>query len=265
VEVATKLGVHHIVRSPKNRGLARGFIAGTEASLLAGADIIVNTDADNQYCAQDIAKLIAPIQEGRAEFVIGERPIMQIRRFSLLKRLLQRLGSWVVRLASNTRIPDTTSGFRAMSRSAAMQLRVFGEYTYTLETIIQAGHKGLAVVSVPVRINPDLRPSRLVRSIPAYLWHSIATIVRIFITYRPLRFFACLATLSLGLGFALGVRFLYFWFTDGGRGHVQSLILAGALMVIGFMLFVVGVLADLISVNRRLLEDIRTQLWRIER
>ena len=190
---------------------------------------------------------------------------MHIRHFSLLKRPLQWLGSWVVSLASNTKIPDTPSGLRAMSRSTAMQLRVFGEYTYTLKTIIQVGQKGIAVVSVPVRTNRDLRPSRLIMSIPAYIWHFIATIVRIFTTYRPLRFFVYLAALTFGSGFALGLRFLYFLFAEGGQGHVQSLILADALMIIDFMLFVVGVLADLISVNRRPLEDIRTQLWRIEK
>ena len=190
VAVAREHGVDHIVRLPVNRGLARAFMAGLEAALRVGADIIVNTDADNQYCAADIPALVAPVVAGRADMVIGARPIGDIAHFSPAKKLLQRIGSRVVQLASNTRVPDAPSGFRAFSLAAATQLNVFSSYTYTLETIIQAGQKGLVVDSVPVRVNADLRPSRLVRSVPQYLWRSGLTIGHIFLIYRPFRFFA---------------------------------------------------------------------------
>lgn len=220
-----------------------------QASLKAGADIIVNTDADNQYCADDIPKLIAPIMAGNAEIVVGARPIADTAHFSPVKKLLQRLGSWVVRLASHTDIPDAPSGFRAISRDAAMRLHVFGDYTYTLETIIQAGQKDIAITSVPIRTNQDLRPSRMVRNVPTYIRQSILTIVRIYMTYRPFEFFAIPGLLFLTVGVLLGLRFLVFYFTSGGQGHIQSLILASTL------------LADLISVNRKLLETIE---WRIQ-
>jgi glycosyltransferase involved in cell wall biosynthesis len=262
VEVARAYGVDHIVRLPRNQGLARGFMAGLEASIKAGADIIVNTDADNQYCADDIPRLIEPILSGKAEIVVGARPILGIKHFSPLKKLLQKLGSYVVRLASKTDIPDAPSGFRAMSRNAAMRLNVFSEYTYTLETIIQAGQKSMAITSVPIRTNEDLRPSRLVKSIPSYVQRSILTIFRIFITYRPFQFFSTAAAIFFIAGFLIGVRFLYFYFTGGGGGHIQSLILAALLMALGGMLFVLALLADLISVNRKLLEKLD---WRIQK
>jgi len=261
-EAAASLGVDHIVRLPRNRGLARAFAAGLDASLRAGADVIVNLDADNQYRAEDIPRLIEPILAGRAEMVVGARPIEEIEHFSLPKKLLQRLGSWVVRLASRTDLPDAPSGFRAMSRDAAMRLNVFNEYTYTLETVIQAGQKGMAVASVPVGVNRELRPSRLVRSVPDYVRRSAGIIVRIFMTYRPLRFFAVPGTLALGLGLLIGVRFLYYYFTGHGSGHVQSVVLAALLMGAGFFLVITGLIADLISVNRRLLENL---LWRVRR
>ena len=262
VAVAAQHGVDHIVRLPRNQGLARAFTAGIQACLKAGADIIVNTDADNQYCADDIPKLIAPIISGNADIVVGARPIADTAHFSPIKKLLQRLGSWVVRLASHTDIPDAPSGFRAISRDAAMRLHVFGDYTYTLETIIQAGQKGIAITSVPIRTNQDLRPSRVVRSIPTYIRQSILTIVRIYMTYRPFEFFAIPGLLLLTVGFLLGLRFLYFfYFTSGGQGHIQSLILASTLLGSGFIIFVVGLLADLISVNRKLLETIE---WRVQ-
>ena len=260
-EVARAHGVDHIVSLPRHAGLARAFIVGLEACLKAGADIIVNTDADNQYCADDIPKLIEPVLAGRADIVIGARAIREIRHFSLLKRYLQRLGSHVVRVLSNTDVVDAPSGFRAMSRQAAMQLHVFNEYTYTLESIIQAGQKGMAVTSVPIRVNAPLRPSRLFQSNPDYIRRQILTMLRIFITYRPLRFFATLGAVLVGAGTLIGLRFLYPFFTTGGAGHVQSLILAALLIIVGFFLAVVGLLADLISVNRQLLEKLD---WRVQ-
>jgi glycosyltransferase involved in cell wall biosynthesis len=258
--VAREHGADHVVRLPRNQGLARAFIVGLDACLARGADVIVNTDADNQYCAEDIPRLIEPILAGKADMVVGARPIDQIRHFSWLKKVLQRAGSWVVRRASRTKVPDATSGFRAMSREAAMRLNVFNDYTYTLETIIQAGQKGMAVAHVPVRTNPDLRPSRLVRSIPSYLRRSLLTIVRIFMTYQPFRFFAVPGAVFFGAGLLVGLRFLYFYFTDEGGGHVQSVILAALFLGLGFFLVVVGLLADLIAVNRQLLEKID---WRV--
>ncbi len=262
VEVAKAHGVDHVVSLPSHQGLARAFVAGLEASLNAGADIIVNTDADNQYCADDIPKLIAPILARKAEIVIGARPITEMQHFSPFKKCLQRLGSRVIRIVSSTDVPDAPSGFRAMSRGAAMQLHVFNEYTYTLETIIQAGQKGMAVASVPIRVNNPLRASRLVRSIPGYVHRQVLTMLRIFITYRPFRFFAVQGVVLFGAGVLIGLRFVYFYFTAGGAGHIQSLILAALLITIGFFLAVVGILADLIAVNRQLLERLD---WRIQR
>jgi len=264
IEVAKAYGVDHIVRLPRNQGLAKGFMAGLEACLRAGADIIVNTDADNQYCADDIPKLVEPIVSGKAEIVVGARPISDIKHFSLFKKFLQKMGSRIVRFASKTDIPDAPSGFRAISRDAAMQLNVFSEYTYTLETIIQAGQKNMAITSVPIRINEDLRPSRLVKSIPSYVQRSILTIFRIFVTYRPFQFFSTSSAFFFGAGFLIGVRFLYFYVTSGGIGHIQSLILASLLMGLGGLLFILGLLADLISVNRKLLEKLDWRIQKIE-
>lgn len=262
--VARTYGTDHVIRLPRNQGLARAFLAGLAASLRAGADIIVNLDGDNQYCAGDIPKLIAPILEGRAEIVVGSRPISEIRHFSSTKRLLQRLGSWVVRLASNTDIADAPSGFRAISRSAALRLNVFSEYTYTLETIIQAGQKGIAITAVPVRVNETVRPSRLVRSIPDYLQRSFLTIVRIFMTYRPFQFFAAPGLAVFGAGFVLGLRFLHYFLQGEGQGHVQSVVLAALLMGTGFVMIVVGLIADLIAVNRKLMEKVDWRLSQLE-
>ena len=268
LEVAKACGVDYIVDLQTNQGLAKAFMAGIEACLRAGADIIVNTDADNQYCAGDIAKLIAPILEGRAEIAIGARPIQAVPHFSPVKKFLQKLGSFVVRLASKTDIPDAPSGFRAISREAALRLNVFNEYTYTLETIIQAGQRGLAITSVPIRVNGYLRPSRLVKSIPAYIQHSILTIVRIFMTYRPLRFFMMLGSVPFGLGFLLCCRWLLlFWGIvgdDPAKPRVPSLILAAILILIGVQLWLFGLIADLMGVNRQLLEDIQLRLRRDE-
>jgi glycosyltransferase involved in cell wall biosynthesis len=262
--VAREHGVDHIVRFTRNQGLAVAFMAGLDASLSAGADVIVNTDADNQYDAANIPELVAPILEGRADLVVGARPIQSIGHFSAIKKVLQRTGSWVVRLASNTEVPDAPSGFRAMSRKAAMELNVFNEYTYTLETIIQAGQKRMAVTSVPVRVNGDLRPSRLVRSIPNYVLRSMLVIGRIFVTYKPFAVFTLFGAIAFTLGLALGGRFVYYYAIGEGSGKVQSVILAALLLGTGFFLFVAGIIADLISVNRKLLEKVDVRLRRLE-
>lgn len=263
-DVAKSLGVHHIVRFRKNRGLARAFVAGLEASLKAGADIIVNTDADNQYYGADIQKLVTPIVNGQADIVIGARPIMETQDFSIIKKYLQRLGSWVVRRVSRTGVEDAPSGFRAMSRAAAQQLRVFSDYTYTLETIIQAGYKGLEVLSVPIRTHSTLRPSRLVKSIRGYVTRSLVTIARIFVTYRPFRTFAVLGLTVLSCGMLLGLRFVYFYLMGQGQGKIQSLLLAAIFILLGFACLMAGLLADIISVNRKLLEEVLWRLWQIE-
>ncbi len=257
VAVASAHGVDHLVRHTRNQGLARGFMTGLDAALRLGADVIVNTDADNQYNAADIPLLTAPILAGEADIVVGARPIETITHFSPVKKWLQKLGSWVVRVASKTDIPDAPSGFRAMSRAAARHLVVFNDYTYTLETIIQAGRKNMAITSVPVRVNEDLRPSRLVKSIPSYIKRSIVTIVRIFVIYRPFRFFATIGLTLFGVGFLLGLRFLWKWLGGEGAGHIQSLILAGTLLGMGFQTLLVAFLADLLAANRKLLEEIR--------
>jgi glycosyltransferase involved in cell wall biosynthesis len=264
VEVAKACGVDYIVNLPTNQGLAKAFMAGLEGALKAGADIIVNTDADNQYCAEDIPKLIEPILLKEAEIVIGTRPILDIEHFSPTKKLLQKLGSWVVRLASQTDIPDAPSGFRAFSREAAMQFNVFNEYTYTLETIIQAGQKGMAITSVPIRTNGYLRPSRLVKSIPVYIKRSIFTIFRIFMTYKPLRFFLLLGGVPFTIGFGLGFRWLIYFLMGTERTRIPSLILAAILMLMGFQLWILGLVADLLAVNRKLLEEIQLRMRRAE-
>lgn len=259
VKVARENGVDHIIRHTCNQGLARGFMTGLDACLRLGADVIVNTDADNQYEAEDIPALTTPILEKKADIVVGARPIETIEHFSPIKKALQKLGSWVVRIASKTDIPDAPSGFRAMSRAAAQRLMVFNDYTYTLETIIQAGQKNMAITSVPIRVNDDLRPSRLVKSIPSYIKRSIITIIRIFIIYRPFRFFAAIGTVLFGLGALLGLRFVNFYLQGNGDGHVQSLILASTLLVMGFQTFMVAFLADLLAANRKLIEDVRVR------
>ena len=262
--VAERLGVDHVVRHPVNRGLAAAFMTGLEAALARGADIIVNTDADNQYDARDIATLVAPIVEHRAEMVIGARPIADTEHFSRIKKRLQKLGSAVVRAASNTDVADAPSGFRAFTREAAQRLNVFSSYTYTLETIIQAGHSNIRVLSVPIRTNPDLRPSRLVKSIGRYVWRSTTTIVRIFATYKPLTFFWLFAIFFLAVGAASGGWYLVHKLMGQGAGHVQSAVLSAASFTVGFILFMLGFLADLSSVNRRLLEKIDWRLKRLE-
>ena len=231
-KVAKAHGVDYVVNLTNNQGLAKAFITGLDHCLKHNADIIVNTDADNQYNAKGIEKLIKPILDGKADYVIGSRPIAQIKHFSLAKKLLHRFGSWVVKGVSKTDVPDPPSGFRALSKDAAMRLNVFSEYTYTLETIIQAGQKNMAVCFVPIGVNQDLRPSRLIKSIPSYIYKSFSTIVRIFVVYKPFRFFLTIGLIIFGLGLLLGVRFLYYWFIGEGRGHVQSVVLCGVLMFI---------------------------------
>ncbi len=262
VEVAKNCGADHIVRHASNKGLAKAFMTGLDACLSRGADVIVNTDADNQYRADDISALVLPIVEHRAELVVGARPISTIEHFSPIKKLLQKLGSWVVRIASSTDIPDAPSGFRAISRSAAQQLMVFGDYTYTLETIIQAGQKDISIASVPVRVNDDLRPSRLVKSVSSYIYRSIGTIVRIFVIYRPFRFFASLGALLFITGLLLGGRFLWLYWQGSGEGHVQSLILAAVFLIAGFQTLLIAFVVDLLSANRKLLEDVRFKVAR---
>ena len=257
VAVAKECGVDYVVNFIQNRGLAKGFMAGIKECIKQGADIIINTDADNQYEAKDIPKLIKPILDSKAEYVIGERPISQTKHFSLMKKMLQKIGSWVVRKASNTHIPDAPSGFRAMSRECAKRLNVYNEYTYTLETIIQAGQKNFAITSVPIRTNEDLRPSKLVSSIPSYIKKSIITIVRIFVVYQPFKFFMSIAIVLFSIGFILGLRFLYYWMAGNGEGHIQSVILSGVLMGVGFQTSLIAFIADLLSVNRKLLEEIK--------
>ena len=260
VDAARANGVDHVVRFSKNRGLAKGFMAGLDACIELGADVIVNTDADNQYNSDDIPVLIKPILEGQADIVIGTRSFDAIDHFSPLKKMLQKAGSWVVRMVSKTGIKDATSGFRAMSREAAMRLNVFNDYTYTLETIIQAGQKNMAITSVPIRTNEYLRPSRLIKSIPSYLRKSVITIIRIFVVYKPFRFFMFLGLFLFLSGFGIALRFIYFYFTQGGGGHIQSLILASILLGIGFQTILVAFLADLQAVNRRLMENIQYRL-----
>lgn len=264
VEVAEQLGVQHIVVLPGHRGLARAFGAGLTACLDRQADVIVNTDADNQYCASAIPSLVEPILKGKADMVVGARPIEQIGHFSPMKKALQKLGSWAVRRLSSTEIPDATSGFRALSREAAQRLNVFSTYTYTLETIIQAGRSNMIVTSVPVKTNSPLRESRLIKSIPAYLGRSLLTMARVFILYKPLRFFVLVGSVFFGAGLFLGMRFTYFYLMGQGEGKIQSLILAAVLLLMGFQLGVVGLLSDLISTNRRILEEIQTRQRRWE-
>jgi hypothetical protein len=230
---------------------------GIQSSLERGADIIVNTDADNQYCGADIAKLIDPILQGRADVVIGARPILTVKHFSFVKKVLQRLGSAVVKLVSGTQVEDAPSGFRAFSKHAALRLNVFSKYTYTLETIIQAGQKNMTVVSVPIRVNDDLRPSRLVRSIGGYVRKSITTIVRMFVVYRPFRFFMVTGSMVFFAGLAVAGRFLYWYLHGRGTGMVQSLILAAVLLMMGYHTMLLGFVVDLLAVNRKLLEELQ--------
>ncbi|MCI6465953.1 MAG: glycosyltransferase family 2 protein [Faecalicatena sp.] len=264
VEVAKNWGVNYVVNFRNNKGLARGFMAGLDACLRNGADIIVNTDADNQYCGADIEKLIQPILRGEAGMVVGERPIDDTEHFSPLKKKLQHLGSWVVRKASKTDIPDAPSGFRAYSRHTAMRLNVINEYTYTLETIVQAGRQKMAVTSVPIRTNAELRPSRLFSSMFGYVKKSMLTIGRALMMYKPLYCFTCIAAVFGIAGLALGIRFLVYMAIGVGTGHIQSLILASMLIIISVLCEVIGLLGDVISANRKLLEEIQFELRKMD-
>lgn len=263
-QVAQDLGVHHIIRLPNHVGLAAGFIKGLEACIQRDADLIVNTDADNQYLAEDIQHLIEPILAGRADIVVGDRGVANLEQFSLLKRALQRLGSWVIARASGVQTPDATSGFRAISREAALRTLVLSEYTFTLETLIQAGSRRMAVEYVPVRTNPQRRPSRLINNIPQYLLLSGTTIIRAYTMYRPLRVFSLVGLLLILLGLAGSLRFLYFYLIGNGAGHIQSVILSALLLIVGFQVMLIGLLADLIGFNRKILEDLLYRLRRLE-
>lgn len=264
LDVARKLGVHHILDLGTNHGLATAFQRGVAKCLELGANIIVNTDGDNQYRADCIKDLVKPIVEGRLDIVVGARPIKDIEHFSWMKKILQQLGSRVVRQFSDTNIPDATSGFRAYSAEAAMRLHVFNRYTYTLETIIQAGHMNMRIGHVPIQVNPKKRESRLISSITNYLWRSAAIIVRSYITYKPLRTFFYLSLIPAVFGLAICFRFLYYYLTGNGAGHIQSIILAMILLLLSFYLLVLGILADLLAVNRRLLEDMQFKIKKIE-
>lgn len=265
VAVAKKWGVNYIVNFRNNKGLARGFMAGLDACLRNGADIIVNTDADNQYCGADIEKLVRPILNGEAGMVIGARPIEEIEDFSPLKKRLQRLGSWFVRKASLTDIPDAPSGFRAFSRNTAMRLNVVNDYTYTLETIVQAGRRKMAVTSVPIRTNPELRSSRLFNSMWGYIKKSVLTVMRALMQYKPLFCFTILASVFGTVGAVTIIRFLvYFCMGNGnGNGHIQSLIIGCMFMTVAFVAFFIGLLSDTIAANRRLLEDLQFETKRM--
>ncbi len=264
VEVAKKWGVHYVVNFKQNKGLAKGFMAGLDACLRNGADIIVNTDADNQYVGEDIEKLVRPILNGEADMVIGERPIDQTEHFSPLKKKLQHFGSWVVRKASKTDIPDAPSGFRAYSREAALRMNVVNEYTYTLETIVQAGRNKIALTSVPIRTNGELRPSRLFNSMMGYVKKSMLTIIRAFLMYKPLMFFTTIGSILSLCGVGIGIRFLFFYFGGTGAGHIQSLILASMMVILGVMTIIVGLQGDIIAANRKLLEDIQYHVRKID-
>jgi glycosyltransferase involved in cell wall biosynthesis len=264
VEAARAAGVHHIVRLPRNMGLAAAFSAGLEECLRQGADIIVNTDADNQYEAKDIARLVAPLLAGRAEIVVGDRQVRSLQNFSPLKRRLQGLGSWVIGHASGLDTPDATSGFRALTREAALRTFVMSGYSYTLETLIQAGARRAPVEYVPVGINAQTRPSRLMRSVPHYIGKSAATILRVYTMYRALRVFLAIGMGMILLGTVPGIRFLYLMAVGQRVGHVQSLILSAILIIVGFQVMLIGLLADLLSCNRKLLEELVYRVRKME-
>ena len=263
-ELARKLGVDHVVKHQVNRGLAAAFMTGLQASLSLGADVIVNTDADNQYEAADIPKLTAPIVAGQADMVIGARPIDDTEHFSWIKKKLQRLGSWAVRVASKTEVADAPSGFRAISRETAMRLNVFNAYTYTLETIIQAGLSNLRVMSVPIRTNGDLRPSRLVKSVSSYVRRSLVTILRVFIIYRPHAFFFWPGAILLLVGVAVGLRFFLYYLAGNGSGHIQSVVFSALCIILASLLLMMSLVADLISTNRKLLERIYFRMGQLD-
>jgi glycosyltransferase involved in cell wall biosynthesis len=263
-EVARQHGVEHVIRFPRRRGLASAFSAGLDAALTLGADIIVNTDGDNQYAGHDIPLLIAPLLDGDADVVIGDRNVQDLDSMSPMKKLLQRLGSWVVRQVSDTQVPDTTSGFRAYTREAALRLTIVSDFTYTLESIIQAGKKRIAIAHVPVRTNPRTRKSRLFSSVWTYVKASTATIVRIYAMYEPLKVFGLIGLAVFLAGVAITARFIYYFLAGAGQGHVQSLIVSAVLMIVGFQIALIGLVADVISGNRKLIEDLLYRVRRME-
>lgn len=264
VEVAREIGVDHIVRHRNTKGLAPTFRTGIDACLRRGADIIVNTDGDNQYCGADIPALIGPILRGEADIVVGDRQTQTVTHFSTFKKFLQKHGSAIVRRVSRTEIPDAVSGFRAISREAALHLNIVSPFSYTIEMLIQAGRKKMAVASVPVRTNAKTRDSRLFRSIPQFLERSLTTMVRMYSMYRPLKFFVAIGALITFGGILPVIRFLYLYAIGQGDGHIQSLVLGGALLVIGLMTFLIGLVADLIGFNRQLIEMTLEKVRRIE-
>ena len=264
VEIAKEIGVDHIVRNICNKGLARTFLAGLDACLRLGADIIVNTDGDNQYKGEDIPKLIEPILKGEADIVIGDRQTDKVAHFGFAKKKLQKIGSWVIRGLSETDVPDAVSGFRAFRREAAMQMNIVSPFSYTIETIIQAGKKHLAVTSVPIGTNPKTRESRLFKSIPRFIERSLTTMIRMYTMYQPLRVFFYIGFFFILAGLIPSVRFLIYYFMGQGGGHIQSLIFAAILFIVGFQVLVVGLVADVISFNRRLIEETLLRVRRIE-
>ena len=263
-EVAKNWGVHYVVRFRRNKGLAKGFMAGLDACLRNGADIIVNTDADNQYCGDDIETLVRPILEKKAHMVIGERPIDDTEHFSPLKKKLQHFGSWGVRKASKTNIPDAPSGFRAYSRDAALRINVINDYTYTLETIVQAGREKMAVMSVPIKTNPELRKSRLFHSMWGYIKKSMLTIIRAYLMYRPLFFFFIIGMILSVIGSVFFIRYFIFMCMGNGAGHTQSLIFASTMLIAGVQTLMVGLLGDVISANRKILQDIQYHVRKMD-
>ncbi|MCI5166150.1 MAG: glycosyltransferase family 2 protein [Candidatus Electrothrix sp. GM3_4] len=264
VEVAQELKVDHIVRNVGTLGLARSFRKGLDACLAHGADIIVNTDGDNQYVGQDIAKLVQPIVEGKADIVIGDRRTSEIEHFSPLKKILQKLGSRVVRQLSGTQVPDAVSGFRALSRNAALRMNIISPYSYTVEMLIQAGKKKIAIAHVPIRTNPNTRESRLFTSIPTFIGRQLSSMLRMYSMFEPLRVFATIGLLIFTLGIFPVIRFLWYYFSGEGQGHIQSLIIGGVLMNLGFLTLMIGLLADLISFNRKLIEITLEKIRKIE-
>ncbi len=264
VDVAKAAGINHVVRFKQNKGLAEGFKAGLDACLRLGADIVVNTDADNQYCGADIAELVKPILAGKADIVIGERPIDDTEHFSATKKRLQHVGSFVVRVASGTDVPDAPSGFRAYSREAALRLNVINSYTYTLETIIQAGHSKIAMATVPIRTNPETRKSRLFKSPWAYIKRSATVIIRSFLMYKPMRFFCTVGVVLLAVALAIAIRYLVYFFGGSGAGHVQSLLLSILFALIGVQCVVAGLQADLISTNRKILQELQYRMRKMD-
>jgi len=263
-QVAIENKVHHIVRLTKQKGLATVFHTGLDASLKKGADIIVNTDADGQYKGEDIPRLVKPLLEGKADIVIGNRDIENVKQFSWLKKRLQRFGSYIVRKLSGANIPDATTGFRAYNREAALRLNIISEYTYTIESIIQAGHKNLAIENITINTNIVTRQSRLFKSIGEYIRRSIITMIRVWAMFNPLRLFLNLGTVAICIGIIIASRFLFAYMMYGAAGKIQSLILAAVFLIVGFMLIIIGLVSDLISANRRLLEDVLIRVKKIE-